>query len=148
MLNWSVPNSLLAFTSRAKAIPWCPHYLLDDHGTVTCPQNPNPPMFGWCVHCLSDDHGAVTCPHNPIPPMLVWNQLPKQLPPLLRYSPHPSHSSVDRGVPRQEICRKYNENRCRFARCRFRHICQECSGLHPLVSWLLWNTPPGKGPSG
>ena len=32
---------------RARSIPRCPHCLADDHGGLTCPHNPNPPVLGW-----------------------------------------------------------------------------------------------------
>lgn len=32
-----------------------------------------------------------------------------------------------------EICRLFNEKRCRFRSCKYRHICQICSGNHPVV---------------
>ena len=40
-----------------------------------------------------------------------------------------------------EICRLYNDNRCRFPKCRYRHVCSTCSGGHPACS-----CPRGHGP--
>ena len=31
-------------------------------------------------------------------------------------------------------CNLWNANRCRFARCRFRHACSGCGEPHPFVS--------------
>ena len=35
-----------------------------------------------------------------------------------------------------EICRLYNDNRCRFLKCRYRHVCSTCSGGHRLAHAL------------
>ena len=34
---------------------------------------------------------------------------------------------------RREICRSWNENRCTYARCRYRHACRVCLGPRPAV---------------
>ena len=34
----------------------------------------------------------------------------------------------------QQICRLWNANRCRFQRCRYRHVCSGCGEAHPLAS--------------
>ena len=41
-----------------------------------------------------------------------------------------------------EICRLFNENRCRFPKCRYRHVCTKCGESHPAVSCTQ-----GLGPS-
>ena len=33
-----------------------------------------------------------------------------------------------------EICRLFNENRCRFPKCRYQHACTKCGENHPAVS--------------
>lgn len=35
-----------------------------------------------------------------------------------------------------EICRLFNEKRCKFRSCKYRHVCQLCSGSHPAVDCL------------
>lgn len=32
-----------------------------------------------------------------------------------------------------EPCRKWNEKRCGYRRCRYPHVCSECGGAHPAV---------------
>ena len=106
-LNWSMPNTRLyneAFTSRARTIPRCPHCLAEDHSGTSCPHNPNPPIVGWF--------------HGPTPMQFAPSS---QL--------QPSHTA--RSPAQHEVCRNYNTNRCRFSRCRFRHVCTECGGAHP-----------------
>ena len=36
--------------------------------------------------------------------------------------------------PLQQICQLWNANRCRFQRCRHRHVCSGCREAHPVVS--------------
>jgi hypothetical protein len=31
-----------------------------------------------------------------------------------------------------EVCRKWNEERCNYQWCRYRHVCLECGGVHPV----------------
>ena len=111
-LNWSVIDSRLyneAFTGRAKHITRCRHCLSDSNTTQQCPDNPN--LFtGW---------------H---PDM---RQLPQQLMPSLAWDQGPARTSSTR----QEICRNYNDGRCKFQRCRFQHICKECSVPHPWITY-------------
>ena len=65
-----------------------------------------------CHHCLSDTHASSAC--------------------LLNTGPS---GAPDANNPRQslgqEICRAYNAGQCRFIRCRYRHVCTECSYPHP-----------------
>lgn len=107
-LNWSVTDPRLyneAFTGRARSIARCTYCLQDDHTAPYCPKNPNRPIFGW------------------FPDPMVWNPQAAggQLPSI--YTPRPS----------QEICRRFNEGRCRQSRCKYRHACQDCQGPHPYI---------------
>ena len=107
-LNWSVPDSRLyneAFTGRARAIPRCAFCLQDDHTAPYCPKNPNRPAFGW------------------FPDAMPWPQPPAPL--------HPYR--VDDGARSSEICRRFNEGRCRQQTCKYRHACGSCQGPH---AWL------------
>ena len=114
-LNWSTPNARLyneAFTGRAKAIPRCQHCLCEDHASAVCPQNPHLPYVGW-----------IPAPYlaNPVQPTPTTS--------LLATAPQPG-PSLGASV-RNEICRNFNENRCRFTRCRYLHICTDCHAPHP-----------------
>ena len=119
-LNWSVPNAQLyseAFTGRAKCIPRCPHCLGDDHSGPACPLNPSPVVVNW-----------VTEPRPLLPPTAA---------PML------SQGQARAGAGRQEVCRNFNEGRCRFTRCRYLHCCSACFGPHPAGS-----CPQGPAPQG
>ena len=75
-----------------------------------------------CRHCLSEFHTTETCPDLP-PTLPHW-------PP--QYSTGPAHSFFP-PPPCQEVCRKYNENRCFVRRCRYRHVCLSCGHPHPAA---------------
>ena len=107
-LNWSVSNARLyneAFTGRARAIARCSYCLQDDHTATYCPKNPHRPPFGW------------------FPDPSTWQP---QATPLASQPPsQPArHTS-------QEVCRRFNDGRCRQARCRYRHACSSCHAPTP-----------------
>ena len=81
-----------------------------------------------CGFCLQDDHGDALCPRNPNRPLFGWFPDPFLWPPQGTYptpTPRSDHS---------EVCRRFNEGRCRFARCRYRHACSECGANHPRAN--------------
>ena len=124
-LNWSVPNSRLyneAFTGRARLVPRCQYCLSEDHGSTSCPQHPNPMFIGWLQPPGSAPYGFP--------------------------QPGPSNFSSMPPTTRAggtEICRNFNAGRCRAHRCRFVHLCAECSGQHPALSCPRWLTTPIHG---
>lgn len=38
------------------------------------------------------------------------------------------------GAYKQGVCNAYNENKCKFNPCRFKHVCKHCNGGHPQMS--------------
>ena len=42
-----------------------------------------------------------------------------------------------------KICRFYNDNRCRFPKCCYRHACLKCNGDHPASSCPQGSKTPG-----
>ena len=111
-LNWSVTDARLyneAFTGRAHLITRCSFCLQDDHTSSQCPRNPNRPIFGW----FQDPAMWYGPPYTN----------PFQAPARGRASPLVV-----------EICRKFNNGRCRFNRCRYHHTCSDCGGNHPRVT--------------
>ena len=67
-----------------------------------------------CRHCLSDSHTTAHCSLD------TTLGTPTQV--------HPNAGSSS-----SEICRNYNAGRCQYVRCRYRHVCQECSYPHPWI---------------
>ena len=109
-LNWSVSDPRLyneAFTGRAKAIARCSYCLQDDHVATLCPRNPNRPLFGW------------------YPDTSAW---PMQM--AMSSQPPSLHS---RPTNPNEICRRFNEGRCKQLYCRYRHACNSCQGPHGVL---------------
>ena len=81
-----------------------------------------------CDYCLQDDHSSQRCPQNPDQPWVTW--LPgatswqgTRIPP----SGRPTHRS-------SELCRRFNEGRCKLASCCYTHSCRTCGGTHPAIS--------------
>ena len=114
--NWSTPNTRLyneAFTGRAKIILHCPHCLSEDHVAASCPHSPNPLLMGWVPD---------PCSHTP--------------------QGHYSLAAPQGTSPHREVCHNFNDNRCRFAWCRFQHMCGE---PHPAVFSPCRAGPTGAG---
>ncbi len=74
-----------------------------------------------CSHCLADDHMASSCPSN------------LALPPAgMTPSPWKDQSAAPGTVP--EICRNFNEERCKKSFCKYQHLCLSCHDSHPWLS--------------
>jgi hypothetical protein len=111
-LNWSVTDSRLyneAFTGRAKAIARCSYCLQDDHADAYCPNNPN--------------RSFLPCYPGPV----LW-----QAPPTWPPAPMPP-TSQGPSLKSQEICRRFNDGRCRMAKCKYLHACSYCRAPHPQI---------------
>ncbi len=76
-----------------------------------------------CNHCLQDDHTTNLCPLNPNPPAQSW--VPDGTPWPVAYPPHRNHQTS-----RSSICRRWNDGRCKFSWCKYRHECLGCGGAH------------------
>ena len=116
-LNWSVTDTRLyneAFMGRARAIPRCSFCLQDDQLGQECPKNPDCPWFGWF----------------PNPPAWVPN-------PPAWVSPTATTSTGIVSHQVAEICRRFNEGRCRQQRCHYTHTCKECGAQHPWLACPL-----------
>lgn len=112
-LNWSVTDPRLyneAFTGRARAIARCAFCLQDDHSDAYCPRNPNRPLFGWL-------------PSPTAWPIAAGWPTAQALPP----------SALGLSTKSGEICRRFNEGRCKTARCKYQHACSLCHASHPLI---------------
>ena len=66
-----------------------------------------------CRGCLSEHHGSEACP----------DALALSLPHAPSLRPNPNSQ--------QEVCRRFNQERCYLSSCKYRHSCSSCSGDHP-----------------
>ena len=92
------------------------------------------PYRGVIFACKTASHTGQQCPQNPDRSWYGW------LPSLPSLPPWPgSVPPLPSGDLPREICRRYNENKCRQGpRCRYSHQCKECRMLgikadHPSV---------------
>ena len=53
--------------------------------------------------------------------------------------------STTNARPYNEVCRNFNDNRCRFARCRYLHICSECFAPLPALTCPRRTVPLASG---
>ena len=78
-----------------------------------------------CRHCLSEYHSTETCPDFV---NLQWTNQPA-----IQTSTSRTYLPIA-GNPVQEICRRYNENRCTYPACKYRHACLNCGLSHPVTA--------------
>ena len=93
-----------------------------------------------CRNCLSEHHGSDSCPEFPQRPTAY----------VVRESFQPSVSvSLASGG---EVCRKFNDNRCTYAACKYKHVCLKCGHPHPAVFCISGNQrgyqPRDRSPQG
>ena len=79
-----------------------------------------------CSYCLQEDHTAQYCPRNPNRPWFSWFPNPIAWESAMNPRQPPQRSP--------EICRRFNEGRCRQSGCRYTHTCLDCYGPHPRVT--------------
>lgn len=80
-----------------------------------------------CSTCASIDHTVRDCPYS------AKTDLERTLEAVVTAcSTRPHASGEITSNPAQEICRRWNEMRCYFQSCRYRHACLGCGGDHPL----------------
>lgn len=71
-----------------------------------------------CEYCLSENHTVADCPDCPRD---------------LLGCGHSSHGSPGQPHVSHEICRLFNQVRCRSRRCKYQHLCSTCSLSHPAM---------------
>ena len=79
-----------------------------------------------CSYCLQEDHSAQYCPRHPNRPWFGWFPTPMAWESATNPHQHPQHLS--------EICRRFNEGRCRQNGCRYTHRCLDCYSPHPRMT--------------
>ena len=79
-----------------------------------------------CSHCLSEFHAVDACPDFPRVVSYSCTPFHSQT---VGVSPQVNHTSFA-----NEICKRFNEGRCTFKRCRYRHVCLGCKKYgHPQL---------------
>lgn len=81
-----------------------------------------------CRHCLSEHHQSADCSYAPD----------------LSEVPQSGHRPVHQP---SQICQLYNGkhgDRCHFSPCKFRHVCMDCKGSHPVANCRRLGYPPAK----
>ena len=89
-----------------------------------------------CSYCLQDDHPTSMCPRNPVR-QLAWDM------PMWTAQPAPGF------VPRttqMDICRNFNEGRCKRLHCWYQHICLGCQEPHAVTNCPRRRQPQMRGP--
>ena len=92
-----------------------------------------------CFYCL-DAHSSEDCPKAPeAHPSPASRHLAEQ---------RQGRLAPRQGSNRVEICRQFNGVRgCRFARCRYAHLCERCHGPHPTMECGDRHQPMGRARS-
>jgi hypothetical protein len=96
--------------------------------------------------CLQDDHPSAHCPHNLNHPYFGWLPDPAAWPAFTPPTPLPQTRP-----PTHEICRRFNEGRCKHQRCKYRHACNDTHATYARGHMWLWIAPlalKARGPSG
>ena len=86
---------------------------------------------GRCGHCLSSTHKSEECTLAGDDDPDLGKRVKAVESAVLALATN-SNSKPKQPPKPQEICRLYNEKRCRFRFCRYRHVCQSCEGNHPM----------------
>ena len=76
-----------------------------------------------CTYCLLEDHITQACPRNPNSPV------PGCFPELPWWS-GAAHPTPRPSAQQTAVCHRWNENRCKFTVCKYRHDCLHCGGAH------------------
>ena len=81
-----------------------------------------------CSYCLQEDHVTQFCPRDPNRPWFGW------FPGSWQQGAPPPRYSTYRSTTSTEICRRFNDGRCKQNTCRYSHRCLDCYGPHPRSS--------------
>jgi len=90
-----------------------------------------------CRHCLSEHHTSEACA------LMTQFMVPWGLASPLQYQGQTFQPVQGPNTTLQEVCRKFNADRCFMRRCKFLHICSICSCPHPAVLCPRSGTRPG-----
>ena len=105
-----------------------------------------------CELCLSLTHESGDCALSGEGEHDVGSRLRAIESAVLAMAAGPSSAAVGAAnrVAKLEICRSWNENRCTYPKCRFRHVCRVCQGPRPALECCeraLGSFRPPRGPA-
>ena len=101
-----------------------------------------------CELCLSSAHTTNQCAlaTDPDPELLVRLKAVESAVVSLANHQHQNAHKVYRPMS-TEMCHLYNDNWCRFPKCRYRHACLKCNGDHPASSCPQGSKALGPAPA-
>ena len=92
-----------------------------------------------CELCASVFHTSKDCPFS------TKTEMEKTLEAVLSACTPANLGSTDREC--NEVCRKWNDKRCNYQWCRYRHVCLSCGGAHPVKHCPLDQKRANSGPT-
>jgi hypothetical protein len=124
--EWSKINPslyTLCFTGKAKKVPRCELCMSASHKTEDC--------------SLAGDED---------PDMAKRMKAVESA--VVAFSSSSGNNEAGRSQRSMEICRLFNEKRCRFRNCKYRHVCSGCKGLHAAPDCPMVILPGARAANG
>ena len=86
-----------------------------------------------CDLCLSTAHKTSECSLTMDEDPDVGQRLKAVESAVIAFSGNYQGFTATRGIRSPEVCRLFNEKRCKFRNCKYRHVCRTCQGNHPAT---------------
>lgn len=103
-----------------------------------------------CDLCLSAAHKTSDCSLAMDEDPDIGQRLKAVESAVIAFSGNHPGITATRGIRSSEVCRLFNEKRCKFRNCKYRHVCRTCQGNHPAPecpsSAKRADPAPGLGP--
>ena len=103
-----------------------------------------------CDLCLSTTHKTSECSLAIDEDPDLGQRLKAVESAVIAFSANPHGITGTRGIRSSEVCRLFNEKRCKFRNCKYRHVCRICEGNHPAPECPFpakrADQAPGSGP--
>ena len=99
-----------------------------------------------CELCMSVAHSTKQCVLATDPDPELPARIKAVESAVVSLAAQQSSSLLARRPSSSEVCRLYNENCCRFPKCRYRNACAKCGESHPAIS-CTQSTGPIASPS-
>ena len=89
-----------------------------------------------CDLCLSAGHKTEECSLAGEDDPDITQRMKAVESAVVAFSANPQTGGAPRGYRSPEVCRLFNEKRCRFRNCKYRHVCRICEGNHAAADCL------------